>query len=302
MSALAAVTHTGVLTARQLRAFRRMPVFLAMNVVQPRICLLLFGQLFKSVVDIPGFGGGTDYLVFLTQGIVMMMALFGSAWAGTSYIQEMDRGVMDRFLASPTSRGAMIVATVLYQAVLTVLQTLVVLGVAWLAGARFDGGWRGIAVLLLAAVLLTFVFAAFSNGMALLAKAQTALIAISQIIAFPLMFLSSAIMDTALSPAWVGGVARFNPFEWAVVAGRGAMQAAPDWGTVWGQLGILAALAVAMTWLAARAFRIYQWALQPGACGLPGAPRCPAVRNRCPDRCPAAADMWTGSVFAAVNM
>nr|WP_245347052.1 ABC transporter permease [Arthrobacter stackebrandtii] len=244
-----------------MRAFRRMPVFLAMNLVQPIIWLLLFGQLFKSVVEIPGFGGSSSYLVFLTPGIVMMMALFGSAWAGTSYIQDMDRGVMDRFLASPASRGAMIVATMLYQSVLTVLQTLVVLGVAWLAGARFDGGWPGIAVLLLSAVLLTNVFAAFSNGMALLAKAQTALIAISQVIAFPLMFLSSAIMDTALSPAWVREVARFNPFEWAVAAGRGALQAAPDWGAVWGPLGLLAALAVVMTWLAARAFRIYQRAL-----------------------------------------
>jgi ABC-2 type transport system permease protein len=258
MSVLGATTHTAILTARQLRAFGRMPVYLAMNLIQPIIWLLLFGQLFKSVVNIPGFSGGSDYLVFLTPGIVMMMALFGSAWAGTSYIQDMDRGVMDRFLTSPTSRGAMIVATMLFQAVLTVIQTLVVLGVAWLAGARFDGGLPGLAVLLLSAVLLTFVFAAFSNGMALLAKVQTALIAISQLISFPLMFLSSAIMDTSLSPAWVGAVARFNPFEWAVAAGRGALQATPDWGTVWGSLGLLAALAVVMTWLAARAFRIYQ--------------------------------------------
>lgn len=258
MSAMTAASHTAFLTARALRAFLRVPAYLVMNLIQPVIWLLLFGQLFKSVVTIPGFSGGDNYLTFLTPGIVMMMALFGSAWAGTSYIQDMDRGVMDRFLSSPTSRGALIVATMLYQAVLTVIQTLVVLGVAWLAGARFDGGWPGVAVLLLSAVLLTFIFAAFSNAMALLARAQTALIAISQVISFPLMFLSSAIMDTGLSPAWVRQVARFNPFEWAVAAGRGALQAAPDWASVWSHLGLLAALAVVMTWLATRAFRIYQ--------------------------------------------
>ena len=253
-----AIRHTALLTVRQLRAFVRMPVYLVMNLVQPIIWLLLFGQLFKAVVDIPGFGGGGDYLVFLTPGIVMMMALFGSAWAGTSYIQDMDRGVMDRFLTSPTSRGGLIVATMLYQAVLTVIQTLVVLGVAWLAGARFGGGVSGILVLLLAAVLLTFVFSALSDAVALLARQQTALIAISQILAFPLMFLSSAIMDTKLSPAWVGDVARFNPFEWAVAAGRGALQASPDWGAVWGHLGLLAALTVVMTLLATAAFRVYR--------------------------------------------
>jgi len=255
---MTAITHTTILAARQLRAFIRVPFYLVMNLIQPIIWLLLFGQLFTKVVDIPGFSGGDDYLVFLTPGIVMMMALFGSAWAGTSYIQDMDRGVMDRFLTSPTSRGGMIVSTMLYQSVLAVIQTLVVLGVAWLAGARFGGGILGMLVLLLATVLLTFVFSAFSNAIALIAKQQTALIAISQLISFPLMFLSSAIMDTSLSPAWVGDVARFNPFEWAVVAGRGALQDSPDWSEIWFNLGLLAAVAVVMTWLATRAFRTYQ--------------------------------------------
>jgi ABC-2 type transport system permease protein len=261
MSALSATTHTAILTGRALRGFARFPMYLAMNLIQPVIWLLLFGQLFKSVVNIPGFTGGGNYLVFLTPGIVMMMALFGSAWAGTSYIQDMDRGVMDRFLASPANRGAMIVSTMLYQAVLTVLQTVVVLGVAWLAGARFDGGWPGLAVLLLAAVLLTCVFSAFSNAVALLTGDHTALIGISQLISFPLMFLSSAIMDTGLSPHWVRTVARYNPFEWAVTAGRGALQTLPDWSVVWANLGLLAALAVVMSWLAVRAFGAYQRSL-----------------------------------------
>jgi ABC-2 type transport system permease protein len=253
-----ALTHTAILTGRQLRAFARVPAFLVMNLIQPIIWLLLFGQLFKSVVMIPGFSGGSNYLEFLTPGIIMMMALFGSAWAGTTYIQDMDRGVMDRFLTSPTSRGALMVASMLYQAVLTIIQSLVVLGVAWLSGARLSGGLRGILILLLAAVLLTFVFAAFSNAIALLAKQQTALIGISQLISFPLMFLSSAIMDTSLSPKWVQDAARVNPFEWAVVAGRQAVQDVPDWATIWADLGLLAALALVMTWLATLAFRAYQ--------------------------------------------
>jgi ABC-2 type transport system permease protein len=84
------------------------------------------------------------------------------------------------------------------------------------------------------------------------------LIAISQILAFPLMFLSSAIMDTGLSPAWVRNVARYNPFEWAVIAGRDALLASPDRSAIWAHLGLLTALVVVMTWLATSAFRAYQ--------------------------------------------
>ena len=253
-----ALTHTVVLTARHLRAARRIPAFLVMNLVQPMIWLLLFGQLFKSVVSIPGFAGGQTYLEFLTPGIVMMMALFGSAWAGTPYIQDMERGVMDRLLTSPTNRGALMVSTLAYQAILTVGQTFVVLGVAWLCGARFVGGAAGIAVLLVAAVLLTAVFSALSNAAALITRDQTVLIGISQLITIPLMFLSAALMDTSLSAGWVATVATYNPFEWAVIAGREALQVTPDWATIWAHLGLLAALAALMTWLATKAFRAYQ--------------------------------------------
>ena len=117
-----------------------MPVFLVMNLVQPLIWLLLFGQLFKSIVEIPGFGDGQSYLEFLTPGIVMMMALFGSAWAGTVYIQDMDRGVMDRFLTSPTNRGALMVSTLIYQAILTIVQSLIVRGSRLAAGRALRRG------------------------------------------------------------------------------------------------------------------------------------------------------------------
>jgi len=258
MSTTTALSHTSALTARQLRAARRIPAFLLMNLVQPMIWLLLFGQLFTSVVDIPGFSGGGSYLEFLTPGIIMMMALFGSAWAGTPYIQDMDRGVMDRFLTSPTSRGALMVSTLLYQAVLTVGQAFVVLGVAWARGARFGGGAGGVAALLLGAVLLSAVFSALSNAAALLARDQTVLIGLSQLITIPLMFLSSALMDTRLSAPWVADVAAYNPFEWAVIVGREALQDSPDWTTIGTHLALLAGLTAVMAWVATRAFRAYQ--------------------------------------------
>jgi len=249
--------HTALLTSRQLRAFSRQPAYLMMNIVNPIIWLLLFGRLFTSVAKLPGFSGG-DYLAFLTPGIVMMMAMSAASWAGTSFIDDMQTGVMDRFLTSPTRRAALVAATMLHQSVLSVLQTLIVLVVAWLSGVRLGGGPAGVALLLLSAILLTFVVAAFSNAVALTAREQSALIGISQMLMFPLMFLSSALMDTSLSPGWIRAIARFNPFEWAVAAGRGALQADPDWASVWTHLGLLAGLGVAMTWLATWAFGAYQ--------------------------------------------
>ena len=96
------------------------------------------------------------------------------------------------------------------------------------------------------------------DNLSILGFLATALIGIFQLTSLPLTFLSSAIMDTSLSPAWVRAVGKFNPFEWAVVVGRGALQPAPDWATIWAHLGFLAALTALMAWVATRAFRAYQ--------------------------------------------
>lgn len=257
MSALA--QHSAYLTTRSLRSLWRQPAFAAATLIQPVIWLLLFGQLFRAVVDIPGFATAQgSYLEFITPGVIVMTALFSSGWAGTVYIEDMHRGVMDRLLASPVRRGAMMVGTLAYQALTTVLQTLTVFGIAFVAGARFPGGSIGILVTVLAAALISVIIASLSNALALLVRQQEALIGISQFIVLPLQFLSSAIMNTRLSPAWVRQVARCNPVDWAVVAARQALSASTEWGAVWPRLGSLVALAAVMAWVATRAFGSYQ--------------------------------------------
>ena len=139
--------HSSHLTMRALRTLARQPAYAAMTIIQPVIWLLLFGQLFKSVIHVPGFTTAAgSYLEFITPGVIVMTALFSSGWAGTVYIEDMNRGVMDRLLASPVRRGAMMIGTLAYQGLTTVVQTLIVFGIAYLAGARFPGGAVGIGI------------------------------------------------------------------------------------------------------------------------------------------------------------
>src|SRR6476619_392732 len=83
------LVHSGLLTLRSVRALIRQPWYAAITLVQPVIWLLLFGQLFRSVVHIPGFAssqGSGSYLEFISPGVIMMTVLFSAAWAGTIYI------------------------------------------------------------------------------------------------------------------------------------------------------------------------------------------------------------------------
>jgi ABC-2 type transport system permease protein len=47
-----ALLHSRQITLRFLRAFLRQPAWVAITLVQPMIWLLLFGALFKKVVEI----------------------------------------------------------------------------------------------------------------------------------------------------------------------------------------------------------------------------------------------------------
>ena len=254
------VTHSAYLSMRSVRALVRQPIFLVITLIQPMIWLLLFGKLFESVVQIPGFGGSSDvsFLEYLTPGVIAMTALFSAMWAGTVYIDDMQRGVMDRLLASPVRRGAMMNGTLVYQSITSIVQTVIVLVVAWLAGGRFAGGVIGIVVTLVAACLLTVICAALSNAIALMARQQEALIGISQFLSLPMTFLSSAIMDPSLAPHWIQVCARYNPLDWAVVASRETLLGTPDWSMVWPRLAALAALGLVMGLLATRTFSSYQ--------------------------------------------
>ena len=103
---MTAMTQTYYMTGRHVRAFLRQPWFVAVSLVQPVIWLLLFGALFKSVTTIPGFGGNASYLDYLVPAVLVMTALFSCGWSGMGIIEDIDRGIMDRFLVSPVHRGA----------------------------------------------------------------------------------------------------------------------------------------------------------------------------------------------------
>jgi ABC-2 type transport system permease protein len=65
-------------------------------------------------------------------------------------------------------------------------------------------------------------------------------------------------MQPELMPHWVREVARFNPVNWAVEAGRSATLAGTDWSLVGSRIGLLALLLVLSGTLATRAFGAYQ--------------------------------------------
>jgi ABC-2 type transport system permease protein len=136
-----------------------------------------------------------------------------------------------------------------------------ILALAWALGADYRGGVGGVLMLALLAGLLGASFASLSNGLAVLTRQRETLIGAVTSVILPLTFLSTALMQQSLVPDWIRTVAKFNPVNWAVEAGRSVAMQHVDWGLVGTRFGLLAALAVLCAGFATWAFGSYQRSL-----------------------------------------
>ena len=73
-----------------------------------------------------GFGTGS-YITFLAPAIVVMNAFFGATWSGMSMIADLDHKVVERFLATPASRFAIVLSQIVRSALTAAIQAVVIL-------------------------------------------------------------------------------------------------------------------------------------------------------------------------------
>ena len=249
------VAHTWWMIGRQLRNLMREPIWIALLLIQPMIWLLLYGQLFSRVPVLRG--GASTYVEFLLPGIVVMNAFFGGTWAGMAMIADLDRHVVDRFLATPASRLSIVLSQVVRSGLIAMIQAIVILLVGFALGVRVHGGGLGVVVLLVTAALVSMVFSGVSHGIALLVRREATMIAASNFVGLPLMFLSSILITQRVMPHWMQEVSRFNPVNWGVRAARDAVVYGSHWGSVGIYLLLLVAATAATAAFATWTFRAY---------------------------------------------
>ena len=231
-----------------------MPVFIFMTLFQPILWLVLFTQIFKSLGGMLG-PGGSSYLQFFAPGVLVMMALFGSAFAGFGMLMDMDTGVLSKMLATPVTRVSIITGRVLASTIVILIQALIIVIVSLIMGVHIATGVPGVLFVFFLIALLGLGFAAFSNGLALLLKRQETVMAVTNLLTMPLMFLSSMMMPSQLLPGWLNTVRHINPVDYAIVGVRDLISNGYVWHDLWLTLVVLAAMAVVGTAFGTLMFR-----------------------------------------------
>ena len=112
---------TWFMVGRQARNLMREPIWIALLLIQPLVWLLLYGQLFKNVTHLGGFGTAS-YITFLAPAIVVMNAFFGATWSGMAMIQDLDRDIVERFLTTPVRRSSIVTSQIVRSAITAAIQ------------------------------------------------------------------------------------------------------------------------------------------------------------------------------------
>lgn len=201
----------------QLHVSLRNVVWLVIGLFQPICFMLLFAPLLKNLAGMPGFPPGSAYNIF-TPGVIMMMAIYGSAYAGFGMIQRLREGVIERICVTPISRLAILLGMVAVDMLNLLVQTCLLVSVGLLLGFRPDAGGLVLVVLLL--LIGGLMMAACSYALALTVKDQSALSATINLFTLPLLLLSGIMLPLSLAPQILRTVAKVNPFAYSVDAAR----------------------------------------------------------------------------------
>ena len=251
------LSDTWFMVVRQARNLMREPIWIVLLLVQPMVWLVLYGQLFRNVTRLGGFGTGS-YITFLAPAIVVMNAFFGATWSGMGMIADLEHKVVERFLATPASRFAIVLSQIVRSALTAAIQAVIILVVALALGVRVHTGGAGWVIVILAAILVNSAFAGISQGIALLTRREATMIALANFIGLPLLFVSTTLLARSQMPHWMRVAAHGNPMDWGVRAAREVVLPGTSLGTVGLYLVFLLVLSAATALWATWCFRAYE--------------------------------------------
>ena len=208
---------TKLMFIRNMQHTLRSPIFVFVSMFQPLMYLLLFMPLLKGLGSVPNFSQGITVDIFI-PGLLVLQALFGSAFVGFSLIDDIRSGVIERFLVSPVNRSSILMGRVLRDAVVLLIQCTLITLVAIPFGLNVNIG--GFALSLLLYALIGITMASISYGFALIYKVEDSLAPTLNTITLPISLLSGIILPIALAPIWLQDLSKINPFSYTVNSAR----------------------------------------------------------------------------------
>lgn len=244
------IRDTWLIFRRSLVLTLRQPVWIVFGMMVPVLYLVLFGPLLEGAMR--SAGTGTNAFNWFVPGLIIQIAIFGTAFGGFGLIAELRNGVVERMRVTPISRVSMLLGRSLRDVVILMVQATIMILLAIPFGLKIDP--QSVVAVLGLLLLIGLSVAPLSYAGALILKTEDAFAPLVNAIALPLLLLSGILLPMALAPDWLQFLSTINPLTHAVDAARALFNG--DWGNPDVAIGvtITAVFAVFAVWVGSRSF------------------------------------------------
>ena len=225
---------------RWMKKLARNPILLFFSLFQPIIFLVLFTQLFNKF----GLLLGVNYVVFATAGIVLQNAFSSAFQSGTAVVDDIRSGFLTKMLATPASRASILMGRILSDAFRVGAQSVIILVLAFGLGVFPVTGFVGYLLILITVAFFGLAWSGISLALGLRTKSAETVFGIAGFLTFPLLFMSTALVQQAFMPDWMQHVSAYNPISITVNAIRDIIMNGYVWNSFLEAYGVIALIGV----------------------------------------------------------
>jgi ABC-2 type transport system permease protein len=212
------VTETVLLARRAVREVYRLPAATIPALFIPVFFLVVnLGQVNRIFPPSTPFLHGQHYVAF--QIPVSLVFAVSTATSGLALVTDIDIGYLDKLMAAPIRRTAIIWGRLAADLVRGLIASALILGVGFAFGARVRTGLLGIVLLIVLTALWGVAYAGIAMLIALRSKNVQTTNA-SFIIFFPLLFLTPNFVPLDLLAGPLKAVAQINPVSYVILGLR----------------------------------------------------------------------------------
>jgi ABC-2 type transport system permease protein len=246
------LSGTAAMAQSEMRKIRHDHVDVFTRSAQPLLWLFVFGTALSHSHALNT--GAVEYRAYIAPGVMAQAALFIAIFFGLAVIWERDVGQLQRMLATPLPRAAIVLGKASGAGVRAFVQASLLLLILAIVGIDLRWTVLGVAGALLLLVLGTGSFACMSMLIAAMVRTRERFMGIGQLVIMPLFFASSALYPLSVMPGWLHVVARVNPLTYEVQGLRQMLLGVGGRGELWLDFLVVIGFLAAMVGAATRAY------------------------------------------------
>jgi ABC-2 type transport system permease protein/oleandomycin transport system permease protein len=240
-----------VMTKRNLVKFVRIPQLMVFSTIQPVMMLLLFTYVFSGAIKT----GADNYINYLLPGILVQTVLFGAMMTGIGLVDDLSRGMIDRFRSLPMARSAVLAGRTITDLIRNLFTVGLMTIVGLFLGFRIEHGIFNFLIAVAFIALFGFAFSWVSAAIGLAVKTpETAQVA-GFIWVFPLAFASSIFVPVEGMSSVIRGFAEHNPITYTVNTVRALTLGFPMGNNFWFSLAWIIGIMIVFVPLAINRYR-----------------------------------------------